>query len=69
MTEITLNVSGMTCMGCVNSVKRLVGQLPGVHNVDVDLAAGRVKIGFDAQRIQETALRRAINDGGYQVAG
>jgi copper chaperone len=68
MTEITLNVSGMTCMGCVSSVRRLLGQLPGVHDVDVDLASGRVRVGYDAQQVGEDRLRQAITEGGYQVA-
>ncbi|MEW5892333.1 MAG: cation transporter [Pseudomonadota bacterium] len=69
MDTITLKVSGMSCMGCVNSVKQLLHGVAGVQQVEVDLASGRVEIGYDATRADVGALRRAIEDGGYQVVG
>ena len=68
MNTVTLNVSGMTCMGCVNSVKNLVGALPGVAEVRVDLASGRVDVTHDPARATPEAIRAAIDGGGYQVA-
>ncbi|MDP2834584.1 MAG: heavy-metal-associated domain-containing protein [Pseudomonadota bacterium] len=69
MNTLTLNVSGMTCMGCVNSVKKLVGALPGVSEVQVDLASGRVDVTHDATLAPPEAIRAAIDGGGYQVLG
>jgi copper chaperone len=65
--HITLKVGGMTCMGCVGSVKRLVGQLNGVSRVDVDLASGLAEIDYDPAAVDPATLRTAIIDGGYQV--
>lgn len=67
MNTITLNVSGMSCMGCVNSVKNLLGAVDGVQNVKIDLASGRVVIEYDATRGNIDAMRQAIEDGGYKV--
>lgn len=67
MNTLTLSVAGMSCMGCVNSVKNLVGALPGVAEVRVDLASGRVEVSHDAARASPEAIRAAIEDGGYQV--
>jgi copper chaperone len=67
MNTLTLTVSGMTCMGCVKSVKNLVGALPGVDRVEVDLASGRVEVGHDPARATPEAIRAAIEGGGYQV--
>ena len=64
---LTLKVGGMSCMGCVNSVKNLLAALPGVASVEVDLASGRVAVGHDPARVDAAAIRRAIEDGGYQV--
>ncbi|MEW5771219.1 MAG: heavy metal-associated domain-containing protein [Pseudomonadota bacterium] len=69
MNQITLNVGGMSCMGCVNSVKRLVSALPGIGGVEVDLASGRVEVTHDPQLSSVQAIRQAIEDGGYQVVG
>src|SRR5260370_41218976 len=39
-TSAELAISGMTCSGCVNTVKRVLSRVPGVTNVDVDLDKG-----------------------------
>lgn len=67
MSTLNLTVSGMSCMGCVNSVKRLVSALPGVSNVNVDLASGRVDVSFDPALVRVEIIRQAIEGGGYQV--
>lgn len=69
MQRITLKVTGMSCMGCVNSVRNLLGALPGVGRVDVDLAQGRVEVDYDPALSQPDTLRAAIEAGGYQVVG
>jgi copper chaperone len=74
MNTLTLTVSGMSCMGCVNSVKNLVSALPGVSGVRVDLASGRVEVALadvanNPARATTEAIRAAIEGGGYQVVG
>lgn len=69
MAVLNLQVAGMSCGGCVNSVKRLLTALDGVQAVEVDLAQGRVTVDYDAARVGAEAMRRAIEDGGYQVLG
>jgi copper chaperone len=67
MNTLNLTVAGMSCMGCVNSVKRLVSALPGIANVDVDLASGKVVVNHDAAQTGAEDIRSAIEGGGYQV--
>jgi copper chaperone len=69
MQQLNLKVEGMTCMGCVNSVKRLLTALDGVEQVDVDLSQGRVQVGYDPDRVRPEALQLAIEGGGYRVVG
>ena len=69
MNTLTLTVSGMSCMGCVNSVKNLVGALSGVSAVQVDLASGRVEVTHDPAQATIEAIRASIEGGGYQVIG
>ena len=69
MQDVTLQVSGMSCMGCVNSVKRLLAAVNGVAQVDVDLPSGQVKVAYDANLATLQALKEAIASGGYQVVG
>ena len=66
MQTTTFQVNGMSCMGCVNVVKRVLSSLAGVHAVEADLASGRVQVDHDAQCVPE-ALREAIESAGYKV--
>ncbi len=62
----TYTVRGMTCEHCVRSVTEEVSEIPGVAGVDVDLASGRVTVTSD-QPVDETAVRAAVAEAGYEV--
>jgi len=68
MNTLILSVTGMSCMGCVNSVKKLVSALPGIANIEIDLASGRVEVKHDPAQTDVAAIRAAIEDGGYGIA-
>ncbi|MFC4062701.1 heavy-metal-associated domain-containing protein [Planomonospora corallina] len=67
MSVATYTVTGMTCGHCVSSVKEEVGEVPGVTGVEVDLESGRVEVTGDP--LDDGAIRAAIKEAGYQVAG
>lgn len=67
MEKITLTVQGMTCMGCVRSVKAVLEPLAGVAKVDITLDGGLVAIEFDPAQVQTEQLKAAIADAGYEV--
>lgn len=67
METIILDVKGLSCGGCVSSVKRVVGPIAGVTNVDVALANGKVTVDYDATQAQPDQFRAAIRDAGYEV--
>lgn len=69
METVTLNVKGMTCMGCVRSVKNVLEPIPGVTGVDVSLEKGEVVVKYDAASAQVSAFKTAIEDAGYDVVG
>jgi copper chaperone len=68
MTTNTYTVKGMTCSHCVNSVSTEVGALPGVHQVDVDLATGAVTVTSDGP-LDAEAVRGAVEEAGYELVG
>ena len=47
-TEI-IKIEGMTCMGCVNSVKNVLEKIPGVASAEVSLERKQVTIQYDAR--------------------
>ena len=67
MEKITLTVKGMTCMGCVRSVKAVLEPLAGVAKVDITLDGGLVAVEFDSAQVQAEQLKAAIDDAGYEV--
>ncbi|UGT70949.1 copper ion binding protein [Nocardia gipuzkoensis] len=67
MSTTTVTVTGMTCGHCVSSVREEVGRIPGVTDVKVDLASGRVDIDSDTP-IQRDAIAAAVDEAGYQLA-
>lgn len=64
--QTTYTVSGMTCNHCVNSVQTEVSQLPGVTDVQVDLASGAVTVTSDTP-LDEAAVRAAVDEAGYEL--
>ena len=66
MATITLVVKGMSCMGCVKSVKGVLEGIAGVKSVNVDLESGKTIIEYDAP-IDASVFEKAIDDAGFEV--
>ncbi|HET7061102.1 MAG TPA: heavy metal-associated domain-containing protein [Nitrosospira sp.] len=66
-TEV-IKVNGMTCQGCVNSVKNVLEKIPGVQNADVSLEQKQVKIQYDAGKTGAEQFKNAIEGAGFEVA-
>ncbi len=68
MSLSVITVTGMTCEHCEKAVRTEISAIPGVSQVDVDLASGEVKV--MAEPAPETAaLRAAVEEAGYQLVG
>jgi len=63
----TYTVAGMTCAHCVASVTEEVSEIPGVEDVQVDLASGAVAVTSN-QPVSAEAIKAAVEDAGYQIA-
>ena len=68
METTTIAVSGMTCMGCVASVKRVLGGLNGVSSAEVTLSPAQAIVTYEAGKVDLQAIKTAISDAGYEVA-
>jgi copper chaperone len=62
----TYTVPGMHCAHCEAAVSEELSAVPGVANVEVDLDAKLVTVTGEA--LDDTALRAAIDEAGYEVA-
>ncbi|MFB6849668.1 heavy-metal-associated domain-containing protein [Streptomyces sp. NPDC056373] len=59
-------VTGMSCEHCAASIREEISEVPGVSEVDVNVAAGSVTV--DGTDLDDTLLRAAIVEAGYEVA-
>jgi copper chaperone len=66
-TTTTYTVTGMTCSHCVNAVTEEVTKIPGVVDVQVDLASGAVDVA-SAGPLAETDVKAAVEEAGYELA-
>jgi len=70
MTErLQLRVTGMTCGGCENAVRRAVAKLDGVREVTASHKDERVEVVYEEGRADRTAITKAIEAIGYTVVG
>ena len=67
MKQITLNVQGMSCGHCVNSVESNVGDINGVDSVTVHLKLGKVDVVFDENTTNVKEITDVIEEQGYEV--
>jgi copper chaperone len=62
----TYSVPGVHCAHCEGAVKRELEAVDGVESVTVDLE--RKLVSVTGSRLDDAALRAAIDEAGYEVA-
>ena len=67
MQTETMNVTGMTCGGCVSKVTKALTAMPGVGRVDVSLP-GTASVDFDEMLTSREGLESALKGAGFGVA-
>jgi copper chaperone CopZ len=65
-TEIVYLVPGVSCGHCRSAIEGEVGAVGGVAAVEVDLDSKRVTV--RGERLDDAAIRAAIDEAGFEVA-
>jgi len=65
--QSVIHIKGMTCMGCVNSVKNVLKNQPGITAVDVTLEPAQATVQYDSATVSLDRLKEAILDAGFEV--
>ncbi|MBB2205037.1 heavy-metal-associated domain-containing protein [Gluconacetobacter takamatsuzukensis] len=68
METLTMNITGMTCNGCVTSVRNALERTDGVSAAEVTLEPGRARVSYDPAFTSPAALRMAVEDAGFEIA-
>ncbi|MBV5329578.1 MAG: heavy-metal-associated domain-containing protein [Chlorobium sp.] len=61
---ITIKINGMSCQHCVNSARKALETVPGISNIQIDLAKGEAS--FDGE-VDLQAAKEAIAKIGFEV--
>jgi len=69
MRSITLNIDGMGCSGCVNTVENTLAALPGVKTAIANLEKGIAEVDYDENEVKEDDFKKAVEEAGYQMTG
>lgn len=67
MSNVTLNVEGMSCSHCVNAVTKALTALDGVLGVNVDLAGKTVAVDYEEEKVSLENIKEAIEEEGYDL--
>lgn len=63
-----LPITGMTCTNCAAAIERLVNNLPGVQESNVDFAGEKLHVNFDPSKINLKAIISEVGHLGYGIA-
>lgn len=67
MTEKTMNIEGMTCASCAQTVEKAASKLTGVKAANVNLMTEKLTIDFDSSKVAVTDIQKAVADSGYEA--
>ena len=62
-----LNVDGITCEHCVDTIKEAVGILDGVFSVDVNIEKKQVDVKFNEKMAKLVDLIHEIEEVGFEI--
>ena len=65
MTIHDITIEGMNCQHCVAAVKRELLKIPLLTLDDVQI--GKATVHYDEAQVDESALRKAVDDAGFQL--
>jgi copper chaperone CopZ len=69
LSVLVLDVHGMTCNGCEQSVQKSLLALPGVYLAEASHIDSMATVQFDPGQASVEAIQNAINQTGYEVVG
>lgn len=67
MQSTTIKIQGMTCQGCINSVKTVLEKLSGISQVEVSLEKALATVRYNPSDIGIEQIKKTIIDAGFEV--
>ncbi len=63
MQQMTMAIAGMSCGGCVSTVRKALGDVPGTY-VDA-VSIGSATVSYDAMKTTPATIAHAVSAAGY----
>ncbi len=67
MKNEKINVYGMTCEHCVNTVTKAISSLNGVDSVNVNLKGEYADVAYDDKSTGIDNIKKAVKEAGYDT--
>ena len=67
--QIIVNIGGMGCAGCVNTVQKALENIQGVTSATVDLESETGSIIYQPDAVSKDDFKQATEDAGYEFRG
>jgi len=61
----TVNIEGMTCAACSARIEKVLGKMDGVSSATVNLAAEKLNLEYDQEKVSEDQIKKAVEKIGY----
>ena len=65
--QVKLNISGMDCQACSQTINLALSKVPGVLEYSTDYKNGSSLVKFDHSKASDQAIVNAVNETGYKV--
>lgn len=65
--SVDIPIRGMHCASCAGQIEKGLQAVPGVEHASVNFGAERAAVRFDPSRASIDALRRAVQELGYEI--
>lgn len=63
----SINIEGMHCAGCTQSVEKAIRKVEGVKDVNVQLTTGKAIVHFDNGKVPFNEIKNAVQEAGFNV--
>ena len=67
MERKALNIKGMSCAVCANTIENTVRKLPGVTQADLNFASEKLFVEYDPSVTDTDAIKDAVKQAGYEA--
>jgi copper chaperone CopZ len=63
--QIEIDIHGMTCGFCVDSLQRNLGKLPDVESAEVSLKLKKIRVKTHGEKVDIERIKQTILDTGF----